>query len=370
MKWSKCFLTWKNSFAKRAACVRTLLFFVRRERQPGILFVCGSFLHWGGVEKRVRQYAGAWRNQGYKVYISAFYCPGTSNEVSFYLTGNAAKNNCLLKWAIKRKNIKVVEWQAGGSEPPRFDLSLLKQAGVRIGVMVHAACKEWNFNYLKQADYVACSSSIQVQRAPALKDICVLPNAIENRFPVWRYAKQKKAVIISRISEDKIPSLASFIRLCQAWGLAYDIAGPLDTLPAQKVKNILQTKFDVQDSQFLGAVPTEDFLAAHAAEYLFVGGLGQVILEAGQLGYPCLVASLAGEAGNCFVTRDNFSLLYDCNFSPRLGEAAVVYPFCQSLQADFADILAGKTLRFDVAFLVNQHAGLKHILEAYNKLVF
>lgn len=360
----------RHSIRKRWACIRTLWFFLCPGTAcPGVLFVSRSFLARGGVETRVRKYASVWNKLGYRVYIASVWEEGSGRDVSFFLTSCAAKNDKLLKTVVKKRNIRVIEWQAGGPEPPLFDLSLLQKQGVRTGVMVHAARKEWDFAYLRNTHYKACSSPVQVRRAALLARVPVLPNAVERRPAVWRYAGQQKAVIISRISEDKLPSLAAFIRLCQCRGLAYDIAGPVDSEPARKTKQSLQAQFGIKEAQFIGGVSAEDFLAAHAGEYLFVGGVGQVILEAGQLGFPCLVAGLAGAEHSCFVSRTNFRTLYGYNFSPRMPEAlAEIKSFCAVCAADFAALRRGDTARFDIASLVREFAGLEEMLKRYERL--
>lgn len=360
----------RHSVRKRWAYIQTLWFVLRsRGGVPGVLFVSRSFLAHGGVETRVRKYSSVWKKRGYRVYIASVWEDCSGGDVSFFLTRNISFNNWLLRYIIYKQNIRIVEWQAGGPEPPLFSLSLLRLSGVRAGVIIHAARKEWNFNYVQHAEYVACSSRIQTQRAPLLAGACVLPNAVDYRSSVWQYAGQQKSVIISRISQDKIPSLTAFIRLCQNWGVAYDIAGPVAGACAQNIKQSLQTSFGIKEEQFIGGVSTEDFLAAHAADYLFVGGVGQVILEAGQLGFPCLMASLAGVEHSCFVTRGRFQTCYGYNFSPWMpAELEEVKTFCAAQSDDWRALRSGKTEQFDISGLVRRHAGLEEILKRYERL--
>ena len=58
-----------------------------------------------------------------------------------------------------------------------------------------------------------------------------------------------------------------------------------------------------------------EYLSAHAGEYLFVAGVGQVILEAGSLGYPCYLTSDLGVANSTFLTQDNIHGNFGNNFT-------------------------------------------------------
>jgi hypothetical protein len=361
-----------NSIAKRAAMIYSScrLCFARREHTPGVLFVSYAFLSKGGVEKRVRQYAPVWRKRGYKTYIAARRGGGSLSEIDLLLTASLRYNERLLLWFIKKKNIRAVEWQAGGCGGPPFDPAHLKKYGVRFGVAVHASRAGWNFDYLRQAGYVLCASAVHGRRVPLLQFAPVLPNALAYKPAVWKFGGQQTAVFISRLAADKVPSFEAFIELCRKGNIPFELAGGLVGKEAHAVKRALQQKYALADKVFIGEVDTQEFLTRQAKRYLFVGGVGQVILEAGQLGYPCVVCSVRGRGFAFFARRENFKQLAENNCSPRLEhETALFAADIRRVRKDLRQVRSGSTARFLLAREINQSCALRPELEKYERII-
>lgn len=176
---------------------------------------------------------------------------------------------------------------------------------MRFGVAVHASRAGWNFDYVHQAGYVLCASAVHGRRVPLLQFAPVLPNALAYKPAVWKFGGQQTAVFISRLAADKVPSFEAFIELCRKGNIPFELAGGLAGKEARAVKRALQQQYALADKVFIGEVDTQEFLTRRAKRYLFVGGVGQVILEAGQLGYPCVVCSVRGR-GFAFLRGGKF----------------------------------------------------------------
>lgn len=344
----------------------------RKSKAPGVLFAARSFLSKGGVEKRVWQYAEVWRKAGFRVYIGAVYngadsWPGTDA----WLPTNSWLAGILMRGYVRKWNLKAVEWQAGGCGGPPFDPAHLKKYGVRFGVAVHASRAGWNFDYVHQAGYVLCASAVHGRRVPLLQFAPVLPNALAYKPAVWKFGGQQTAVFISRLAADKVPSFEAFIELCRKGNIPFELAGGLAGKEARAVKRALQQKYALADKVFIGEVDTQEFLTRRAKRYLFAGGMGQVILEAGQLGYPCLVCSVRGSGFAFFARRENFKQLAENNCSPRLEhETALFAADIRRVREDLRQVRSGNTARFLLAREINQSCALRPELEKYERIIF
>lgn len=344
----------------------------RKSNVPGVLFAARSFLSKGGVEKRVWQYAEVWRKAGFRVYIGAVYngadsWPGTDA----WLPTNSWLAGILIRWYVRKWNLKAVEWQAGGFGGPPFDPAHLKKRGVRFGVAVHASRAEWNFDYLRQAGYVLCASAVHGRRVPLLQHASVLPNALAYHPAVWKFGGQQTAVFISRLSGDKVPSFEAFIELCRKGNIPFELAGGLVGKEAHAVKRALEQKYALPDKVFIGEVDTQEFLTRRAKRYLFVGGVGQVILEAGQLGYPCVVCSVRGRGFAFFALRDRFGKLYAYNCAPFFEEHIRLFAAdVRRVQEDLRKVCSGNTECFLLAREINQSCALQTELKKYERIIF
>ncbi len=332
---------------------------------PSILLCADSLMKNGGVEKRLKQYATIWHKRGYKVFFGARVGNG---PIHVYFTSFRLYNMYLLRWIRRIYGVSRVEFNVGGKSIPFLDLSALNQNHIPTGIILHASAPTWSFDYLQGVSYVICSHAAHGKRVPCLAKFPVLPNAIPVKETCWRFCRQKEALLISRLAEDKRPSIEAFIELCFAWNISFRIAGDFTDRQEAKLKKEIQHRFRLKENVFLGRIDTTTFLENHWGQFLFVGGLGQVILEAGQLNYPCLVASLLGAQQSFWVTRANVRQLIEYNCSPHYEEESILLKQNQNLTACLSDIRVGKTDLFEVGDIINKCCNLETCLTKYENI--
>lgn len=127
----------------------------------------------------------------------------------------------------------------------------------------------------------------------------------------WHYCGQKRALYIARLHPGKMPELKNFLDVCERYGIAFDIMGPIDKAHRPEVQAQLKR---IPRESLLKPTNAVPFLSTHSDRYLFVGGEGLVALEASALGFPVMVTSQQDDGRSCMITRDNFDLLYRYNF--------------------------------------------------------
>ena len=204
------------------------------------------------------------------------------------------------------------------------------------------------------------------KRVACLAKYPVLPNAVKKKEPSWQFCGQKKALLVSRLGEDKRPSIEAFITLCLKWHMPFQIAGDFSEQGGRKLKFDLQRQFNLDEKIFLGYINTEEFLQKYWKRFLFVGGIGQVILEAGQLGYPCLLTSLLGEQQSFWVTQNNIGDVINYNCSPHSVAESALLKQNQNLEDCFQDISSGKTSLYSISSFINENCSLEANIVKYD----
>lgn len=107
--------------------------------------------------------------------------------------------------------------------------------------------------------------------------------------------------------------LCAAIEFCATRNIPFEIAGmPENSSTTKRLKRRYTLRPDVFAP---GAINTREFLKKNADRYLFVAGVGQVLLEAGAAGFPCLLASDKGAEYSTFLTRHNVRENYDRNLT-------------------------------------------------------
>ncbi len=282
--------------------------------KPSVLFVTETFLKYGGVETRVRMYAEAYRRKGWNVYIKpTIYRAGYERKL-FDLGNNCFVNTCLLLFWSVIKKIKIIEYQSGSEEDVRFFPRVLHFFGIKLGIVFHGKAGENLLKKINLFDYSLCVSEIQKIRQQALSSCVVVPNALPRCINKWKWANQSRALYISRLDEDKRPSLEAFVSFCLKFKVKMDIAGEGYLL--EELKRKMEEKYGAETIHFLGGINTMSFLKKSIEKYLFIGGIGNVALEALSVGYPVLVSPLVGKENCFFVKETNYEKLRFCNFSP------------------------------------------------------
>lgn len=283
-----------------------------KEQLPGdnnILFVASHFVKAGGIETRLMQYIEKISAAGWNCYILSENNENASLglQTNFTLNFDGSNFGSCLDEIIEKFKINVVEFQFKNPKILKnLDLEALKSK-VKLGCVIHNTGVK-NFDIINRFDYKIVVSNILWQRHyTAIKDVDIIQNCVDSRkyenAPVWKFAGQKKAVLITRIAKDKVDSIECFIKYCQERGIDFEIAG--DEVPGKHIKRELIEKYHLAPEVFIGKVNTWEYLSENTGKILFAAGVGLVILEAGYLNYPCLCCSESKGRHYSFVTLDN-----------------------------------------------------------------
>lgn len=298
-----------------------------------IVYAVKNLAAFGGVETRIAAYAEALERIGHRV---AFITERNRNRairhrhLCLHLNFHARNFQKSLALALARLRADAVELQIKNRRSTsRLDIDALK-AVCRVGCTVHGELGGLHSSALAAFDYrVLVSDLIPDIDYRALPHCRILPNAVDPRTaPVWRYSGQNKALIISRLRDDKYRQLCAAVEFCRDRGFGFEIAGaPVGGRTASRLRKKYALSRDVFSP---GAIHTPRFLRDHAGEYLFVAGVGQVLLEAGAAGYPCLLASGMGAHCCTFLTRSNIRNNFGRNLtlaypSGKLGQVQVTH---------------------------------------------
>lgn len=289
--------------------------------KPAILFLTETFLQHGGVETRIRLYAQAYWARGWNVYIEPTQYRNSTPD-NFKLGKNGFINTCWLVWWKFTRHIRIIEWQSGSSENIKFYPFIMRLLGVHLGIVFHGVVGKEIESKITNFHYALCVSEVQKKRYPALAGCTVIPNALprlKDSFNIWKWQKQTRALYISRLDKDKMPSILAFIRFCNTHHIPMDIAG------TGYILQNLKEQYGGKNIHFIGPIDTKTFLQNQQHKYLFVGGIGQVALEGITQGYPVLITPLTGEEYCFFATNENLEKLQFYNFSPHTPQEAVCF---------------------------------------------
>lgn len=307
--------------------------------ENSILFIASSFHETGGVETRVCQYIQKLIAAGRNVYLLSEKNTNKHllNLPNFYLNFDAENfNNCLLE-IINKYNISIVEFQFKNSKILKnLNIEHLKTKA-KIGAVIHNLNVS-NTKLINKLDYkIFVSKYMYDNFYKCIKNPLIIQNSIDPNTKeyksIWTYKNQKTALLISRLTQDKIKSIECFIKYCQNRDIDFKIAGEEEH--SGDIKNKLTRKFNLSENTFIGRIDTIDYLSTHCNDILFVGGVGLVILEGLYLGYPCFCCSDFNGENYSFITESNISL-FD-NFTIR-KRSAVSKLRKKELIFDFNDI--------------------------------
>lgn len=285
---------------------------IARARTDGktiVLYVLDYLAEAGGVERRLAlQFAWLERHGVQPVFVCEKhnYAPLAGVPTILIAMGAPNASETLLE-IVKLTQVDVVEFQM---KSPRFlhsiDLAALK-AIARVGCMVHGIV-DAEEDVLEQLDYRATSTT----HANDYAGFVTIPNVVD--FPSTSSIPKfdphaAKALYVGRIDAEKLPTLRNFVKLCERYGVAFEIAGPLSG--QEEVVAFMES---IPRNRSLGTIDTRFFLEKHGNEYLFVAGVGQVPLEAAAVNLPALVAAHATDFGrSTFLTTANLRDLREWN---------------------------------------------------------
>lgn len=275
--------------------------------RKNIIYIVKNTEECGGVETRMQTYADELRRNNCNVLFvtEVNHCSRIKEKYPCCHLNFHARNfeRSLIK-LIDRFRIDTLEFQIKHRKYLyRLRIEELKKH-CRVGCVVHGNISSLDLHSLNRMDYrIFISDRLCSIDYRQLNHYRVLPNAIRFDTPFWHYRKQRKALIVSRISREKLLQICAAIEFCRTRNISFQIAGSHQN---GKIGRFLRKKYRLTENMFIeGPINTVEYLKTHVGDYLFVAGVGQVILEAGVLGYPCLLASDLGADCSTFLTREN-----------------------------------------------------------------
>ena len=206
---------------------------------------------------------------------------------------------------VERTQASILEFQL---KCPRLlhsvNIDSLKQK-TKVGCMIHGIV-DGDQSIFDKLDYRATST----QHANNYHGFTTIPNVVEfpNHCPDF-HLESKKALYIGRIDNEKLPTIINFVKLCKQNNVEFMIAGPISR---QKQTNALISKLPVDTC--IGPINTRSFLTEQGSNFLFIGGVGQVPLEAAAANIPSLVTPHSSDLNrSTFLTAENLSSIRDWN---------------------------------------------------------
>lgn len=329
-----------------------------------ILYIIKRIENCGGVETRLLQYADLLVRQGYNVA----FVTETNRFASldrfdcYHLNFHASNFEKSLLSLIEHLGITIVEIQIKSSKCLNFiNIDNVKKY-CRVGCCIHGNIRNLDIEMLNRLDYrILISDALSHIDYLRLKHHKILPIAIAYNKPQWCYCGQRKALLVSRIGRDKYNQIAAFTEYCQTHDIPFCIAGPL--ISNSTIRR-LKRFFNLKSSHFIGKLDnTVGYLSKHTNEYLFVAGVGQVLLEAGSLGYPCFLTSDLGAGKSTFITRSNIQGNFKCNLT-------LAYKHILENVDQKQNINIGNLEQYDISSVIKERFCIKKRYAEYEKYVF
>lgn len=192
-----------------------------------------------------------------------------------------------------------------------INLNRLKSQA-RIGCTVHSRVRVQQ-EVLDQLDFRATPN-----QAKELKNFVMIPNvvAFPEVVPQYRVGPRKawKALYVGRLDKVKLTTIRNFVELCCKHHIKFELAGPLS-----KQEEVLSYVENLPQGSLIGEIDTRAYLEEHGSEYLFVGGVGQVPLEAAAVNLPAWVSPDVEDYNRgAFLTANNLENLrqWNCTIKP------------------------------------------------------
>lgn len=325
-----------------------------------ILYVMDSLEIVGGVETRLLSQFKYLSELGITPILLTeknFFSP-TFEYANFHLDFSGPNSEELLIELIRLSKATIVEFQL---KSPRFLLNLNiphLRAITRVGVCIHGN-EEINHEKLRLLNY-RMSSHIKIPNASIVTNWINPPS-----FSCSPNITSKKALFISRIDSEKLPTLRNFVDLCKHYGFSFDIAGSLDTYNKKLMDEIAQLA--LPDESMIGPIRTLDFLRDRGSEYTFVAGVGQVPLEVASHGLPAVVVPHRGDFTlSTVLTKDNFAFLREWNMVIRLCPD---FEFLGNIDAFMKDCVSNNINKYLIKDLVIQECDIENALSKYLSIV-
>lgn len=336
---------------------------VSENKKNNILIISDYFLEKGGMETRIEQYLEFLNKQGWGIYILSEY--NKNKELlkynNFYLKYDALNLSKNVLDLIKKYKINLVEFHfASSNYLSNIDIKELKKYS-KVGSVIHNK-GVINQKIINKFDYnIIVSFWLKNMFYKNIKKAYIIPNAIKNQNIKWEYLGQKKAILISRIDKEKLPTIEAFIGFCKDNNFEFEIAGEENL--TDNIIFYLTKKYNLSSKNFIGLVDTIPYLIENLDKYLFVGGVGLVLLEAASLGYPCFCCSHLGKEYSSFITNDNIDKFVFNNFTIKEGNARDV------LKNRVIELLFENIDIYDLSSYIEKNNNLNKTLNEYKVLI-
>ncbi len=338
-----------------------------------LLFVFPDrFHHTGGKETRMLYFFEALQKRGYRIIIIApkasvneeliaKYSPyllsfGNIHSFNDHYQINDHITDEIIQIAAKEQ-ASLIEFNLCSRQHSNIDYQKISNI-VPLGFHYHEAPPAEFHETL--AKYHIVNSHKNMHDSP-LFHVIVNPVDDHTARQQYQYNHQTRALLISRLSSDKMDVIIPALEFFRKHNMDFDIAGPIDHRNRKIVKK-LRRKFDLRPKQFIGKIETTDFLSQNIHQYLFVAGVGQVVLEAGSMGYPILLSVKDGKA--YFIEQQHFDHYRFCN----LTKPDVDLPIDADQQ--LKDVLHGEnTHQYDLMQPIKEHYSMSVVLEQYIRII-
>lgn len=302
-----------STFQKNIKNWISLLGLLRYKRpskgEKAIIFVTETVWERGGVETRLLEYARELRKRNIlPVFVARnFKNEAYRGEICIRARYEAANySECLM--AIARYfRAQIIEFQiTWEGSLKRFNIEPLI-GRIRTGAVIHVNIPQLDYATLNRLDYrILVSTAMTHVDYDAFKDYTIVANAITiPSGPIWEYKGQQKALVFSRISMDKIATLVNVVRFLQSKFIPFDIVGLVQD-PNALTLLLEETGVSADKIKEMN-VGGMEYMSEHLDDYLFVAGVGIVLLEAASLGYPCLIASELSPRQCTFLSKESMA---------------------------------------------------------------
>ena len=192
----------------------------------------------------------------------------------------------------------------------------------------------------------------------------LFPHVIANDTEYIKTNPEGYALLISRLDEDKRLSIESFIVFCVTNNIDFRIAGSTSYSKdfSEYIESTCQ-KHSFSSDKFIGNIDTINFLKQNGSQISFVAGLGQVVIEAGSLGYPVYISHVYGAENHVgFVTQKNFNSLLNTNFTGRNFPNVSFSQTLEELQYIHSDD------KFNIKLLIEQNFSEQICVDLYRQI--
>ena len=324
-----------------------------------VVFVIDSIEDLGGVETRLYHEACYMKSIGYEPIIVTKYDRNDwlREFCNILLDYKAPNFTYWLDHIVRKAKPAFVEFHfKGWRYLYDIDLPNMKEKTV-VGTCVHGVYRVAH-SLMNQFDYRVYSCANDTNK---FEDAHHIPNFIRTTSKRWSYKKQSTALFISRISEVKLKTLENFIKICERNDIAYKIAGPIDPANVKVAKFVSRLKEGV----LIGGIDTYDYLSKHGDDYLFVGGIGQVPIEAASFGIPALILSARSEEYSTFLTADKIPFFITWNFvindCPKEGLG--------NIDAFFRDVARGEVSQYSLGDEVSERLSVDAVMKQHMDII-